>query len=92
MPGEPATEEQRRYASDLGIVFGPDVTKDDLSDLIELALHTKYPPPRWLEVLAKQLGLDHRRPMRRLFLEVELELVKTGHERDLHLVGGPLRA
>jgi len=82
---EPPTERQLAYARDLGIAIPADVTKQELSDLIDARLQKDKPAASHFQAFAKRFGVVFTQYVgkKSLFDRLFTHLTRPGREEDM---------
>jgi len=82
---EPPTERQLAYARDLGIAIPADVTKQELSDLIDGRLQKDKPAASHFQAFAKRFGVVFTQYVgkKSLFDRLFTHLTRPGREEDM---------
>ncbi|MDX1813546.1 MAG: hypothetical protein R3319_02040 [Candidatus Bathyarchaeia archaeon] len=85
LPPELPTERQVAYAKDLGIKIPPEITKNELSDLISCKVEDDTPASKTLINIAKEYGIEatNYAGEASLYSQIFSNLSQPGHERDL---------
>lgn len=85
LPPEPATENQISYAKDLGIAIPVNVTKSEISDLLDYKLENDRDPSEEQLQYAAKLGIEHTRFVgkKKIFNLISAYLREAGRERLL---------
>jgi hypothetical protein len=99
-PDREPTEPQIDYAKSLGVNIPPDVTFDEISDLIDNGIHKRKPADSRTHRFADRYGVEYTQytSKQRIFTDIHGNLRAPGREQDLaawflfrvhrHLVGG----
>lgn len=82
---EPPTDRQWAYARDLGISIPANVTKEELSDLIDARIQKDKPPAPQFQVFAKRFGVVVTQYVgkKSLFDRLFTHLTRPGREQDM---------